>query len=125
MVQQLFVVGLGGALGAMARYGLSGWVQRQAGTFPLGTMVVNVVGCLILGAMMTLVEDRPALSPNTRLFVGIGLLGSFTTFSTFGFETFELLREREHWLALASVAGNLGIGLAAVVLGRTIIRAAF
>ena len=73
---------------------------------------------------MTLVEDRPALSANARLFLGIGLLGSFTTFSTFGFETFELLRDREHLLALLSVTGNLVVGILAVVAGRALVRAA-
>ncbi len=125
MATQLLMVGLGGAIGAIARYGLSGWVQRSVDTFPLGTLTVNVLGCLVLGAMMTLVEERSALSPNTRLFLGIGLLGSFTTFSTFGFETLELLRDREYTSALLSVGGNVGVGLVAVVLGRTIVRASF
>ena len=121
-MRELLVVGFGGFLGAIARYSISGWVHRWAGpAFPWGTMAVNVAGCLALGAMMALVEGRAGLSQETRLFVGIGLLGSLTTFSTFGFETLELLRRSELGLALASVGGNLLLGLGAVLLGRVLI----
>lgn len=121
-MRELLVVGFGGFLGAIARYSISGWVHRWAGpAFPWGTMAVNVAGCLALGAMMALVEGRGGLSQETRLFVGIGLLGSLTTFSTFGFETLELLRRSELGLALASVGGNLLLGLGAVLLGRVLV----
>ena len=121
---KILVVGLGGFVGAIARYGLSGLVHRYAqGTFPLGTMAVNVLGCLVIGVLMTLVEDRQFLSPNTRLFLTIGLLGSFTTFSTLGYETFELLREGDLRLATANILGNLALGIGAVWLGRIAVKA--
>ena len=121
---KILVVGLGGFVGAIARYGLSGLVHRYAqGTFPLGTMAVNVLGCLVIGVLMTLVEDRQFLSPNTRLFLTIGLLGSFTTFSTLGYETFELLREGDLRLAAANILGNLALGIGAVWLGRIAVKA--
>ena len=117
------IIGAGAFLGAIARYGLSGWIQRrQGGTFPWGTMAVNVIGCLALGIFMTLVEDRQLFGPQARLFVTVGLLGSFTTFSTFGYETFELLREHEEWLALTNTLGNAMLGVVAVWLGRALVR---
>ena len=120
------MVGLGGFCGAVGRWVLSGWVQRLAGaSFPLGTWAVNVAGCLALGALMGLADTRLAFTPEARLFLGIGVLGSMTTFSTFGYETVELLRGGELALGLANVAGNVVVGCGAVVLGRVLVRWAF
>jgi len=125
-VREILVVGLGGFCGAVGRWVLGGWVQRLAGpSFPLGTWVVNVAGCLALGALMGLVDSRLDVTPETRLFLGIGVLGSMTTFSTFGYETVELLRGGELALALGNVAGNVVVGCGAVVLGRALVRWAF
>lgn len=122
---KLLVVGLGGLIGALGRYGLSGLVHRWLGSsFPYGTLAVNAAGCLLLGALMYLVEERSLLSPNARLFMGIGVLGAFTTFSTFGYETVELLRDRELWFAFLNVAGNVVLGVGAVVAGYACLRAA-
>ena len=86
------LVGAGGFLGAIARYGLGGLIHRCTSTvFPAGTLAVNTIGCLIIGVLMSLVEDRQLLAPNTRVFLMIGVLGGFTTFSSFGYETVELL----------------------------------
>lgn len=121
---KLLVVGLGGFLGAIARYGLSGLVHRRLGEgFPYGTLAVNVVGCLLIGVVLHLVEDRSILGPTARLFVAIGVLGGFTTFSSFGYETFELIEDRAYKLALLNVAGNMILGLLAVWVGRTLPRA--
>ncbi len=121
---KILVVGLGGFLGAIARYGLSGLVHRRFGSsFPYGTLVVNLLGCLGIGVVLHLVEDRSMLGPTARLFVAIGILGGFTTFSSFGYETFELLEDREYRLALLNVAGNVVLGLLAVWAGRTLPRA--
>lgn len=118
MVEAL-VVGMGGFVGAILRYGVTLWMQRLSpGSFPLGTLVVNMVGCLLIGVVFALVETRPHLSPTLRLFVMIGLLGSFTTFSTFGHETLELLRSGVWGLALANLLGSAVVGLLAVVAGR-------
>jgi CrcB protein len=119
------VVGLGSFLGGIARYALSGLVHRYAGAgFPWGTLAVNVAGCFLIGGALHLVEDRAMLAPETRLFVAVGLLGGFTTFSAFGWETFELLRGSEPILALLNVAGNVLLGLASVWLGRAALGAA-
>ena len=120
---KLLIVGLGGFVGAIARYGLSGLVHRlYDGSFPMGTFVVNMLGCLVIGALMTLVEDRQLFTPNMRAFLMIGLLGSMTTFSTLGYETFELLHDGEPQAAAWNVAANAILGVAAVALGRAAIR---
>jgi len=117
-VAQVLIVGLGGFVGAVLRYGLSGLVHRYTSSgFPFGTLLVNVVGCLAIGAVMSLVECRQLFAPNTRLFLTIGLLGSLTTFSTLGYETFELLRDKELYLALSNVGMNFFVGMAAVMAG--------
>jgi len=121
---KLLIVGMGGFIGAVARYGLSGLVHRYGGdAFPWGTLVVNVTGCFLIGGLIYLAADRAVLSPNTRLFLLIGVLGAFTTFSTFGYETLELLRDRSFWPALANVGANVVIGVFAVWLGRFLFRA--
>jgi CrcB protein len=120
---ELLAVGAGGFLGAIARYAAASYVQRLAGPgFPLGTFVVNLVGCLLIGIAFAVVETRPQLSGNFRLFAIVGLLGAFTTFSTFGHETYELLRGGAWGLALANVMGSALLGLIAVVAGRSLGR---
>jgi len=122
MITRLLIVGAGGALGAMARYGLSTWVARSFERFPAGTLVVNVLGCFLIGVFMALVEEDRFFSQNVRLFATIGLFGGLTTFSTFGHETIELMRDQETKLALLSVALNVALGLGAVLLGRAVAK---
>lgn len=120
---QLLLIGAGGFVGALARYGLGGLVHKYyGGTFPFGTMTINVLGCLVIGGLMTLVEDGRYVTPNLRLLIGVGFLGAFTTFSTFGYETLELVRDGSFWPACANVCGNVVLGLVAVWLGRTLVR---
>lgn len=122
-MRELIAVGLGGFVGAVARYLVSGWVHRFAGvSFPWGTLAVNLAGCLALGALMGLVEARVAIAPAWRLFLGLGVLGSFTTFSSFGYETVELIRGGESGLALANAVGSLALGAVAVVAGAALAR---
>ena len=117
------LVGLGGALGAMARYGLSAWFQRRAGdSFPWGTFVVNLVGCLAIGAVLYGVEERAWLGPQARLFAAAGVIGGFTTFSAFGFETLQLVQGGRWGWACAYAAGSVVLGLAAVWMGRALMR---
>ena len=117
-----FVVGSGGFLGALARYGLSGLAQRQIplATFPYGTLVVNLLGCLAIGVISGLADSRQLFGPEFRLFALIGILGGFTTFSTFGYETFAMLRDAEYLRAAANVGVQVLGGLALVWLGYTI-----
>ncbi len=116
---KILLVGAGGFLGSIARYGLGGLVQDRAGaSFPLGTLVVNVVGCFVIGLVSELAETRGFLTPESRAFLVIGVLGGFTTFSAFGNETLNLLRERDLALAGANVLLNVVLSLGAVWLGR-------
>jgi CrcB protein len=121
-MRTLLVVGAGGFLGAIARYLLSTGVARTGLPFVWGTFVVNVLGCAALGVLLELAETWPQLPPATRLFVGVGILGSFTTFSTFGGETLEFVRVGAPRLALLNVAGNVIVGLLALWLGRVAVR---
>ena len=97
----ILLVGLGGFIGAVARYKLGGWVLHLTAQekFPFGTFAVNVVGCLIAGVLAGLVEKHELFSAETRIFLFTGLLGGFTTFSAFGLETMFLLRRGEPWVA--------------------------
>lgn len=120
----VLIVGLGGFVGAIARYGLYHLVHRCIpGAFPWGTLVVNVTGCAGIGAVMYLVEDCLVLSPSARLFWAVGLLGAFTTFSAFGHETLDLMGRGRWGLAAAYVGVSVVVGLAAVWLGRAALRA--
>ena len=113
------VVGSGGFLGALARYGLSGLVHQQTPltTFPYGTLVVNLLGCLVIGVFAGLAESRQLFGPEFRTFALIGILGGFTTFSTFGYETFAMIRDDEYLRAAANVGMHIILGLTLVWLG--------
>jgi fluoride exporter len=118
------LVAIGGALGAMARFGLTDVVQRLLPhRFPYGTLVVNLTGCLIFGVIAAMSEFRAPLSIETRTFLLVGVLGGFTTFSSFGYETFLLLRDGHGALAVLNVSGQVLIGTAAVWAGWTLARA--
>jgi CrcB protein len=112
------LVGVGGALGSMARYGLTVFVSRyMAPSFPYGTFVVNIVGCLVFGLIVALAGDRVAIGTPGRAFLLIGILGGFTTFSSFTNETFILLRNGEGLAASLNIVGQVVIGLAALWAG--------
>lgn len=119
---RIVLIGVGGAIGSIMRYLVSGWAQQLSGSvaFPYGTLTVNVVGCLIIGLLSQLADDRGVLTPETRALVVVGFLGGFTTFSTFGNETFNFVRDGQSVWALANIAANVLIGLFAVWLGRTL-----
>jgi len=122
---RLFLVGAGGFLGSVLRYIVSGYVQQSSGSvgFPYGTLAVNVIGCFVIGALSALAENRGVFTTEARLFVFVGILGGFTTFSTFSNETMNFLREGDNLRALANVAAQLILGLGAVWLGRSIVTA--
>jgi CrcB protein len=122
MSRLLLFVGVGGFAGAALRYATSGYVQQlmQSAGFPYGTLVVNVLGCFVIGLLSQLVESRGLLTADARALLLPGFLGGFTTFSTFGNETMNLLRDSQSPLAVANVAANVLLGLCAVWAGRTI-----
>ena len=115
---QFLWIGLGGFIGANARYMLQLWAANRWGAdFPYGTMVANVSGSLIIAFFLTLATGRLAVSPELRLFVAVGFLGGFTTFSSFSLETFRLVEQSGWWAAGLNFVGNTALGLIGVVLG--------
>ena len=114
----ILIVALGGAIGAVTRYIIGGWVQSNYAGFPLGTIFINFTGTLTLGTIMYVSEYSAGISPDTRLFLTIGVLGAYTTMSTFGYESFRLLENGEiPRFALNFLATNILV-LLGVYLGR-------
>ncbi|MCH7599538.1 MAG: fluoride efflux transporter CrcB [Myxococcales bacterium] len=117
------VLAVGGGIGASLRYALSIWVdQRIASTFPWGTLSVNFVGSFLLGLLISWLDQRGLTSPDLRLFLITGMLGAFTTFSTFSMETLRLIESGRLPLAAANMAGSVGVCLLAVVAGVALAR---
>ena len=113
----LLAIALGGAAGAVARYGLGSWIQGRAGSgFPIGTLAVNVLGSFLLGFFLHYVEGIRS-TPEVRALVSVGILGAFTTFSTFSYEVVALLESGAWPRAIGYVLGSLLLGVAAVVFG--------
>ena len=121
---RVLLVGAGGFLGTVLRYLVGGWVGRwRAGwTFPAETLLINVTGCVVIGFLAGLSEARGVFTGATRAFLFIGVLGGYTTFSTFGYETFQMMRGAQWPAAAASVALQVGLGLGGVWAGHTLAR---
>lgn len=121
-MEKFLLVGTGGFIGSVLRYWVGGYVQLLArdSLFPIGTLAVNFLGCLLIGFLSQLAEDYGAFNLETRTMVFAGVLGGFTTFSTFGNETMSLLRDGQNLLAFGNIAGHLVLGLGGVWLGRTL-----
>jgi CrcB protein len=114
---------VGGGIGSLLRYLIGGWVQGGAGAaFPWGTFVVNASGCLAIGAFATWLTERTAATPELRLFLLVGVLGGYTTFSTFGLETWRLVESAEWLRAAGNAAGSVAAGLAGVAAGVALAR---
>ena len=111
-------IGLGGFIGVNARYLLQLWAANRWGVdFPYGTMLANVIGSLMIAFFLTLATGRLVVSPELRLFVAVGFLGGFTTFSSFSLETFRLLEQSSWWAAGLNFVGNTALGFIGVILG--------
>ena len=123
-MSNLLLTGLGGFFGAMGRHGLGGLSQRLVGSplFPFGTLLVNVLGCLAIGALAGVAESRGAFTAERQAFLLTGLLGGFTTWSAFGFESVQLLRTGHAGLAAGNVVLQLAVGFAAVFAGLALGR---
>jgi CrcB protein len=121
----ILLVGVGSFFGGVFRYGLSTWVHKLLDNpwFPYGTLAVNALGCLALGFLAGLAEARAAFTPETRLFLFVGVLGGFTTFSSFALETFSLARDTQSLAALVNIGLQLFLGLLAVWLGNILAHA--
>ena len=121
----LLLVGAGGFFGAISRYLVDGWVSNATGGgFPWGTLVVNVTGSFVLGALFALSVERGVLSPALRAPVLIGFIGAYTTFSTLTLETWRLVEDGSYIAAFANIGGSMVLGLAAVVAGLAVGRLA-
>ena len=120
---KLLMIGLAGFIGTLSRYWLSGVVARRYGeTFPMGTLVVNLVGCFLVGLLFYLLQERFLVNQTVRTVILIGFLGGFTTFSSFGLQTFTLLQDGEFGLAALNMLGANLIGLVLVWAGYTLAR---
>ncbi|HKA55709.1 MAG TPA: fluoride efflux transporter CrcB [Candidatus Binatia bacterium] len=115
---EYLVIGLGGFLGANARYLVAGWAaQRFGAIFPYGTFIINISGSFILGFFMAFLSDRAFIHPNYRLFFATGFLGAYTTFSTFTYESLQLLQDGSTLLGFTNILGSVIAGLVGVFLG--------
>ncbi|HWR38990.1 MAG TPA: fluoride efflux transporter CrcB [Patescibacteria group bacterium] len=122
-MMKIVLVAMGGATGAVTRYLASMWAADRFGPeFPYGTLIVNVVGCFIIGAFMTLTTERFIVSPYWRLLVTVGFIGGLTTFSSYSFETLKLLENASFELAAYNMLLNLLIGFFATWLGMALAR---
>ena len=120
----LVLIALGGALGAVSRFLLGNAVSKAIGSaLPYGTFVVNVIGCFAMGLLMTIIVDRELLPASWCLFLCVGLLGGFTTFSSFAYEGLMLLNEGRLLAVLTYVGGSVGLGLVATAAGVLCARA--
>jgi CrcB protein len=117
-LDKLLVVLAGAGLGGVARYAAGTWIMaKYGGRFPLGTFFINVSGSFLIGILMTLFTERLDPHPNWRLFSVVGILGGYTTFSSFEYETYQAVRDGEHWMGLLYVASSVLLGYAGVWVG--------
>jgi len=116
----LIWVGLGGFLGSILRFLISGWIQNGLVTFPLGTLGVNFLGSFFLSIIMYLSEFKGLFNEETRVFMTIGVMGSLTTMSTFGYESFKLIEQNEMIFFWLNAIGSLTIALLGIYLGKLI-----
>jgi CrcB protein len=126
LIQRLLFIGLAGLAGTLCRYGLSGLVARRFGeTFPAGTLFVNIVGCFLAGFLFYPLSERLLVNELVRTTLLIGFLGGFTTFSSFGLQTFNLVKDGEILFAFANVLASNVIGLVSVWVGYSLARLAW
>ena len=120
-MEKLALVFVGGGLGAVARYLVStALIPRVAGTFPLGTFIVNVTGSFLIGFAMALLTERFQADPRWRLFLVVGILGGYTTFSSFEYETYQSFKHGYNTIALLYVLSSVVAGYAALLLGTAL-----
>lgn len=117
-MEKFLLISLGAVLGANARYWIGTWAAEKFGpSFPYGTMIINLTGSFVIGLFLTLATERLALDPRWRYLVVVGFLGAYTTFSTFAFESFNLI-DQSQWLAAGlNVVGSAVLGILFVGLG--------
>ena len=123
-MQRFLLIGFAGLAGTLGRYFMSGLVARRFGeTFPVGTIIINVIGCFLAGLLFYVLQERSLVSETVRLAIMVGFLGGFTTFSAYGLQTFTLFRDGEVFLAFLNLAISNVLGLFMVWLGFVAARA--
>jgi CrcB protein len=119
----IFIIGIGGFLGAISRYGVALWIgQRWGRNFPLGTFLINISGSFLIGLLMSLFTERFMVNPQWRLLLVVGFLGAYTTFSTFEYETGALMKDGEWLIAGLNVVLSVFAGFIALKLGEVIAK---
>jgi fluoride exporter len=124
MIIQYIIVGIGGSFGALLRFIIESWIHGFSKTsiFPFGTLAVNLLGCLLIGFLFGIIAVSQLIGPRARLLLITGFLGALTTFSSFGYETFILIKNQEFIIALVNVLIQVTVGLLAVWIGYAISR---
>jgi CrcB protein len=123
-MEKILIIGAGGFLGSIFRYWVSGFFQKFSNStqFPYGTLAVNLIGCFIFGILVQLAETQGLFNSETRAFIFIGILGGFTTFSTFSSESVNLLKAGENTSAAINLVAHIVFGLGAVWFGRILVN---
>jgi CrcB protein len=117
-LDRYLVVLAGAGIGGLARYVAGSWIMlKYGGRFPLGTMFINVSGSFLIGVLMTLLTERLNPHPNWRLFLVVGFLGGYTTFSSFEYEIFQSVRDGARWMAMFYLTGSVALGYLGVWMG--------
>ncbi len=126
MLRTIFIVGTGGFIGSVLRYLVQYFVEKgMTSTFPLGTLIANIAGSFIIGIVFALAEKGNMLSAEWRIFLAVGVCGGFTTFSSFAYNNFIMIKEQSFMQLLLNIGGSLFLGILAVYLGVILIRAIF
>jgi len=122
-MRNILIIGIGGFLGAVARYAVAVWIGQKWGrSFPMGTFVINVSGSFLIGLLMVLFTERYLVNPQWRLLLVVGFLGAYTTFSTFEFETGSLIKDGEWMMAMLNVFGSVVAGFVALKTGEILAK---
>jgi CrcB protein len=123
MIKTLLIVGTGGFIGSGLRFLVQFYSEKlMPSTFPLGTFLVNVTGCFIIGLVYAIAEKGTLLSPEWRIFLAVGICGGFTTFSTFAMDNLNLMKDNSLWQLLLYTGGSIFLGVVAVYLGIVLMR---
>ena len=121
-MREIILVGIGGFIGAILRYVLSSFIQNDNSTFPTGTLIVNFVGTLLLGLVVYSAEHFEFISMDMRLFLSIGVLGAFTTMSTFGLETFRMFESENYLLLFMYIVGTVTLVFAGMLIAKSTVE---
>jgi CrcB protein len=126
MLRTILIVGTGGFIGSVMRYLVQFYVEKgMSSTFPLGTLIANIVGSFVIGMVFALAEKGNLLSSEWRIFLSVGICGGFTTFSAFAYNNFIMIKEHLYGQLLFNLGGNIFLGILAVYLGIILIRVIF